>query len=852
MAEPDLGGESAGVFHLLDMGSTKYGDCILVRFGETKILIDGGHPGDWKDRQNVRSIPNQLSGLISGPKLHVDLLVVTHCHSDHIGCLPKLVADGSLTARWALVADEKLGFGRDQEDNLDVLDTADPMRRAMIVAALEEDHSDLPDDALEDFLTDAGELEQGYKTMLENLAKNGAKVVRWGRATRAEIEPLLTEFKAANLAILGPSADHLLLCAEQIQASARAASDALDAIERRDVPMTPAQIYRSMVRGSALADPIDRSGSGAAKNCQSIVLAFGPPGHRTLLAADMQFCRPETPGLKPFMKRLMHDVQSYGPYAFVKMTHHTSYNGIDELLLGRLGSPGLLVHSGGSNDARHPDEASLAMLGRLNDSVDVIFARTDRNGLVTVDPSLSGLDAIMISQGQLDDFSPNRANDQEEPIEEAWEQPAPPPAAPEAAAPSDTIELVFVKLPYRPGRVSLGGFEVVIGGDGFEPGVAVQRSARGSMRPPSASAGTKTFDNSGPALAGGRDVSNILFVTDPERLARNIGSREAAAAIELVEAGGARVLKTRSSTARIDTVRHLGSKPADGVVLIGGYDVLPSARVDILDPGLRTAIPAHRITGEADQFIVWSDDEYVDLAGEGMPDLPVSRIPDARRASVLLGALTAPTPPGATRFGVRNSERPFADAIFMTIPGGGEMLKSGPTTSGALSSDMFKNDRHYLMLHGDYADGSRLWGEDEGAIEAIRTANIPARMRGVVFTGACWGALTIDEPACMASIAVSPKAPEQSIAVSYLAAGVTAFIGCTGAHYSPGAEGGFFGGPMHAAFWRELNLGKAPAQALFDSKVRYLHDLPHGRTEPLEIAIERKIYKQFTCLGLGW
>ena len=34
--------------HLLDMRSKIYGDCIVVVEGSRKILIDGGHPGDWK------------------------------------------------------------------------------------------------------------------------------------------------------------------------------------------------------------------------------------------------------------------------------------------------------------------------------------------------------------------------------------------------------------------------------------------------------------------------------------------------------------------------------------------------------------------------------------------------------------------------------------------------------------------------------------------------------------------------------------------------------------------------------------------------------------------------------------
>src|SRR6188474_2571165 len=95
---------------MLDVGKTKYGDCLLVRHDQRSILIDGAHPGD------TVSIRAQLASLLQHPPpFAVDLLVVTHCHLDHIGCLPALVTGGHLTAKVALVADEKLGWGRDAD-----------------------------------------------------------------------------------------------------------------------------------------------------------------------------------------------------------------------------------------------------------------------------------------------------------------------------------------------------------------------------------------------------------------------------------------------------------------------------------------------------------------------------------------------------------------------------------------------------------------------------------------------------------------------------------------------------------------------------------------------------------------
>jgi hypothetical protein len=125
----------------------------------------------------------------------------------------------------------------------------------------------------------------------------------------------------------------------------------------------------------------------------------------------------------------------------------------------------------------------------------------------------------------------------------------------------------------------------------------------------------------------------------------------------------------------------------------------------------------------------------------------------------------------------------------------------------------------------------------------------------VVFTGCCWGGFvgarrdTDVHPSELGS-----RTPESSIALAFLGRGARAFIGCTGAHYSPTVEPyGYFGGPMHTAFWSALADGGAPAQALFVAKGVFTRDMPHGRPrDGLGEAIEFKILRQYTCLGLGW
>jgi hypothetical protein len=207
-----------------------------------------------------------------------------------------------------------------------------------------------------------------------------------------------------------------------------------------------------------------------------------------------------------------------------------------------------------------------------------------------------------------------------------------------------------------------------------------------------------------------------------------------------------------------------------------------------------------------------------------------------------------------TRRGVRNVARPFAEPIFQSVPGTGGLDVSEPSTfetTSALGSDLV-----YLMLHGDYIDSSRFWGENTANNrEAVNLGNIPNPGGRIVFTGCCWGALAADQPALRAlpGVAASPKAAESSIALTFLRNGALAFIGCTGAHYSPTEPPyDYFGGPIHGAFWRSIASGQAPAQALFDAKVEYVRGFPHGRTSALQEAIEYKILRQYTCLGLGW
>jgi len=839
--------------HLLDMGNQMYGDCLLCRFGGKNILIDGGHSSDFDGQEGFVSIPDQLETLLGHPPpFDVDLLVVTHCHSDHIGCLPKMVDSGVLIAKWALVADEKLGFGRSADDAVDI----PPQFAGMIAALREEDRSAMKSDAdLLEFLTDAATLETRYKAMLRTLEQAGTKLRRYGRDS---IDDLVNEFKATGMQILGPERDHLIICAEAI---ARFTKDAIDSMAELGpdwVAGNEVALYRYLMRRQ-ISDAVDRPGKGAALNDQSIVLYFEVAGKKLLLTGDMQFAVPEVAGLGPYMTEIRKKIGNLAPFDFVKLAHHASYNGFDTSVLDEMGDDTRNFAMSGGIDAGHPDPGVLSLLKANRRRL--TLARTDRNGLISMPLASTRNVEMQIDRGRLNDFSPNTDTSTTPPLASQAASPvqvAPSPVVSvrPVAAEASNIEIVEVlsRVPHKKTRVVVT-IDVTPGGEPTTVSV------------PTIPASTSSRIQSDPGvveklstlkIGGGRSLSKLLFVTNRDALCSNIGRAEADQILKALTAQGHQVIEQLPTTSASDAVTSLRPQlPADvaGIVLLGGYDVVPPNMLDVLDAKLRRQVGSP--TGDADNFVVWNDEIYGDKDGDGLPELPVSRIPDAKSAELIATALQAQVPSKfVTRFGVRNRERPFAEDIFLSLPGSAQLLQSEPTMTSGITESAVSANNVYLMLHGADYDGTRFWGEDDdGTVEAFSIQNVPSLYSGVIFTGCCWGALIADVPACKVRRGqpIAVRTAEASVALAFLKAGGVAFIGCTGTHYSPTVRPyAYFGGPMHTAFWTRYLTGTSPAQALFDAKVDFIRGMPHGRNSPSERAIEMKILRQFTCLGLGW
>ncbi|MCW1926552.1 MBL fold metallo-hydrolase [Luteolibacter arcticus] len=889
-------------FFFLDVGPEEYGDCILCRKDGELILIDGGHPRDWESRQDGArpALQDQMAkALETEPPFHLKLLVVTHAHKDHIGCLPRLVKDEILTAEWALVADEKYGWGRHRDtDGARDGDDLPEGVRAVLAALREDTVPDLSDPAaVARFLADAVLQEDEYGEMLEKLKDDGTRMVRYGRSRTTE---LLEAFSHWELAILGPSKGHLVACADAVHKSL---SDAAAAIRGRvevagftDAEASRVDLYRWLVSQEPLADGVSlmdasKSRPGHALNNQSIILSFGGAGERVLLAGDMQFIKPGMRAINEDMAVLREKVKNHGKYVLIKTCHHTSDNGVDLPWLRDMGWDALVIHSGGEKDD-HPHAGRLRELSDRAAEVPDKWLRNDRNGMITCVVA-NGEVTAHGERGYYDDFTPNLDHDAaaapavvnrpetEAPVRVVIPQgPSPGPGTvagggmglrrPDPPPGATGFVEVNVKVPHQKTRVTVTiDVDPEADTEASKTEAAVTGQPRDFKQPPDQPVETMK-------LGGGRSFPRLLAVTDRARLAANVGQEAADRAIRMLQGAGLDVLGELPSTgsgslpAR-EVVRQVLAEAAAtgadyvGVLLVGGHDVVPHVVVDALPKELRDHFKANPLPlsqQDQDDFIVWSDHPYGDVDGAGANEVPVSRVPDGHSADLLLAALSAPErpAPAAGTFGLRNLNRPFAEGVFKKV-GEGTCLTSATTGPGSVPVESVDAGRIYLMLHGAFEDASVFWGEeseeDDSQIPAFDLRCLPERCAGaVVFTGCCWGALTLDRPAAWSALPGPAKvrSSEDSLALAFLRRGARAYIGCTGVHYSPDAEPyGFLGGPMHSAFWEAMNEARMwPALALHQARLLYLNGLPHGKTELSFQAAEYKTFHQFTCLGLGW
>ena len=398
----NLAADSTNPFsvNLLDVGTKQYGDAVLCRFGDVSVFIDGAHRGNYEDDGSHRSIPKQLRYLLGQPgqTSTVDLLICSHLHDDHIGCLPELVKFNKLRARFALVIDPIFRWG---DADADVAVNASPAARALMEALSEEPRDDIDQDSFTELMADSETLYERYTRMLTTLEQRGTTVLRYGTDS---IEPLQAylQSKSVGMEIVGPRESDLPICARHILDWQR---DMLDQIEgglSADSVSDPLSIYREIV-GQMLAADAPRS-SGSFINLESLVVVFSYHQKNFLFTGDMQMADAETddPDLREGREILLSKIRDRAPYEFVKLAHHGSWNGFSEEVLSSLENTTLLGLCTGSNSGHHPAPAVLQLLKSHTD--DLTWVRTDRNGQVKMNFAGNQPD-VRVSYGNYNDYS---------------------------------------------------------------------------------------------------------------------------------------------------------------------------------------------------------------------------------------------------------------------------------------------------------------------------------------------------------------------------------------------------------------------------------------------------------------
>jgi beta-lactamase superfamily II metal-dependent hydrolase len=376
--------------HLLDVGAIEYGDAILVEAGGLTALIDGGKVASGRASQSRilgatidhKPIDEQIEDILGTRDL--DLLVVTHCHSDHIGCLPQLFRENRLSTQWALLADPAFGFGILSEEDI-LPDSAAMTPAQKLRLALREEPITSRDRAavaqfIEDAVRDYTEYLNFVESMESQLATQAVTYRGPDEESSSGLDALLNHFAPMGLRILGPSTNQLGACAEFLVGRDADSADGPQDIV--DAYLAEVDKFQTDSADEAFEDSSGNNGN--AVNNQSIILSFESGPHKVLLTGDMQFVKPQLASetVKTEMAALRATVASAAPYTYVKLSHHGATNGQNLSFLRQLGAK-LLGVSTGADSGKHPTQPTLDALASWRTESNAAWARVDINGIST-------------------------------------------------------------------------------------------------------------------------------------------------------------------------------------------------------------------------------------------------------------------------------------------------------------------------------------------------------------------------------------------------------------------------------------------------------------------------------------
>jgi hypothetical protein len=367
-------------------------------------------------------------------------------------------------------------------------------------------------------------------------------------------------------------------------------------------------------------------------------------------------------------------------------------------------------------------------------------------------------------------------------------------------------------------------------------------------------------------LAGGRDLPPLLFITCSAALT---GFGETLATLQEAIPAPHRIVvlpddgDPEALAGIISDAARNGDAPA-GVVLLGGYDTLPARLVRAIGDDL---LPDVSMQEEIDHYIAWNDDHYGDLDGNGLPEVPVSRIPagvNLRRALHASAPADAPARPPWRA--VRIDTFDYADSVYQGLKQAGTcpMLNFGPATAHLIKQDGIAAERVYFACHADYSSPA-IFKTFQG-IPVVKARQVPDADGSIVLAACCYSATTVNVSPLHASTAGLQRPAhlraDQSLALTYIDKGARAYVGFTALLWIPKSSPfGYFGAPLHRMFWENVTgKGIPPARALFEAKAEFILNTPYASPEgagnsaavATSTAKHLKDYWAATCLGLGW
>jgi hypothetical protein len=323
----------------------------------------------------------------------------------------------------------------------------------------------------------------------------------------------------------------------------------------------------------------------------------------------------------------------------------------------------------------------------------------------------------------------------------------------------------------------------------------------------------------------------------------------------------------------------------EGVVIIGNHDLVPMQRV--LSVPLAWLEPLGKAHGgnDSDLWWVWSDDIYGDKTGNGIANLPVSRMPIQPRKSRKLSG-TNRDGSGIEGVCIRAGEFGFAQSVYPRIVSeegdswvsfeSPPYAQDGPHRpeihwdEERLVPENLTADRLYLVVHGEANQLMTFRGTSQSGwyVVAFDREILEAEWlaRGVAFAGVCYGVYTIDKTARRAvpGEPLSLVDASDSLALTMLQRGGQAFVGFTTRHSMPDVtDYAPLGAPLHELFWcNHVARGWPPSRALYRAKSQFIaSSLARNQELVLDdpdrsllvlIARDMKSYWAASCLGLGW